>query len=189
MPICTQFNVEVADSFPLVAWEAFYNKGMKSTKANGDANWDFNRSMGCLVFRYKTCGESIDSMIGSWQAAGEEFGPPINYAMQRDLFIFFTCGMSAVESLFYSIYVVATQQSPTMLDWNNVNARRWKAKPGKIVETMGRVWPTGHAVITAVQDLTESAEWKSWNDFRNTMVHRSLPSRDLRVHSTHDWTQ
>src|SRR5690348_13389009 len=106
---CREFDLEVPDSFPLAAWEEFYRTGMKAGEGNGEAQDDFNRAMGCVLFRYKTCDESIKSMGSSWVDCGRVLDSYSNYSLHRDIFTFFICGLSCLESLLYGVYVVATQ--------------------------------------------------------------------------------
>jgi hypothetical protein len=177
MAFCAAFGIDVPDSFPLTAWESFYGVGRLATDGQSEPQGDFIRAMGCVVYRYKTCRESIDSMIAHWNACGHSLTLDAHYTMQRDLFSFLACGLSAVESLFYACYVVATQKHPQVLDWSNQGARKRKADPDKIAATLTAAYPVGHPLINEVNSLTGSQEWKDWNAYRNTMVHRSLPSR------------
>lgn len=177
MAICVAFNIEVPNAFPLAAWEAFYNVGKLATDGLPEPQGEFIRAMGCVVYRFKTCREVIDSIIANWNACGRSLSFDTYYTMQRDLFSFFSCGISAVESLFYACYVVAAQKQPTVLDWSNVSHRKRKSDPDKLASTLTSTYPGGHALIAEVTNLTSDQEWKDWNAYRNTMVHRSLPSR------------
>jgi hypothetical protein len=174
---CSAFQIELPNSFPLAAWEAFYTVGRQATDGQPEPQGEFLRAMGCTAYRFKTCGEAIDSMIANWKACGHAISLDGHYTMQRDLFSFFSCALSAVESLFYASYVVATQKQPVALDWNDVKARRRKSDPGKITATLGAAYPCAHPLICEINNLTNLQEWRDWNDYRNTMVHRSLSSR------------
>jgi hypothetical protein len=177
MAFCTVFQFEVPDSFPLVAWEAFYADGRKATDGQSEAQGEFIRAMGCVIYRYNTCKEAVDSMIQYWHVSGKALTFDGYYTMQRDLFSFFTCGLSSIESLLYGIYVVVCQQHSTVLPWSDLKARRKKADPDRILGTLALAYPSGHPVCTEIASLIGSQEWKDWNAYRNTMVHRSLPSR------------
>ncbi len=134
-----------------------------------------------MTYRYKTCREAVDSMITQWNGSGRTLTFDGYYTMQRDLFSFFTCGLSSIESLLYGAYVVASQKHPAALPWNDLKARRRKADPEKISATLMLAFPSGHRLITETTNLTGSQEWKDWNAFRNTMIHRSLPSRMIEA--------
>lgn len=177
MKQCDAFNIEMPDSFPLSAWESFLSSGKLVTDNKQDVGGEFVLAMGCVVYRFKTCSESIDSMIAYWHGSGRTLTFDGYYTMQRDLFSFFTCGLSVIESLLYAIYVVSAQKHPATLPWSDLNARKRKTDPDKIVTTLTKAYPGGHPAITEIMNLTGSQEWKDWNAYRNTLVHRSLPSR------------
>jgi hypothetical protein len=177
MKYCEAFKIEVPDSFPLSAWESFYVSGKLVTDGKEDVGAEFVLAMGCVVYRYKTCKESIDSMIACWHACGKALTFDGYYSMQRDLFSFFTCGLSVIESLAYAIYITATQKNPSALTWGDLKARKQKTDPVEISATLTLAYPGSHPVITEINNLTATPEWKDWKEYRNTMIHRSLPSR------------
>jgi hypothetical protein len=179
MQRCAAFNIDVPDSFPLSAWEGFYSVGFAATAFAAEAQPEFIRAVGCITYRYKTCDEAVSSMISDWRRNGGSLTMEGRYTLQRDLFSFFTCGLSAVESLFYAIYVVATLRHPGVLNWSDHGARRTAPDPRKISPTLRRGYSSGHPVITEIDKLLAAQEWNDWNAFRNTMIHRSLQSRAI----------
>ncbi len=166
MQTCMYFNIEVPDSFPLSAWEDFYNLGKQATSGVSDAQEEFIRAMGCITYRFRTCYESINSMIGDWQKNGGTLSREGRYTIQRDLFTFFTCSLSSIESLLYAIYVVATQRFPLVLDWSNLTDRKWKTDPNKISSTLKLAYTSSHQIITEIENLFGTQTWKDWNAFR-----------------------
>jgi hypothetical protein len=132
MTFCAEFRIEVPDSFPLEAWDKFLNFGRQAIAGHNDPGGDYIRAMGCVVYRFRACREAIDSMIAYWHRSGRTLSGEGYYLVERDLFNFFTCGLSVIESLFYGVYMVATQKYPSALDWSNVDDRKWKARPHNI---------------------------------------------------------
>ena len=157
MKFCDAFQFEVPDSFPLSAWEKFLSSGKQETDGKPGVGGEFVLAMGCVAYRYKSCNEAVDSMIASWHESGKNLGFNGYYTMQRDLFAFFTCGLSVVESLIYGIYVVTCQRNPAVLPWSDLNARKRKTDPDNIIATLTKVYPTGHTVINEINNSTVSA--------------------------------
>ena len=184
MQHCKEFLIDVPDSFPLAAWQVFVDVGRQATSGSNEAWGEFIRAMGCVIYRYKTCKEAIESMIDYWHVCGKSLTSGGFYIIERDLFSFFSCGLSCIESLLYACYVVATQKHPAILNWSDLNARKWQSDPSKLSATLLRSYPNGHTLITEINSLTDkqagSQEWKDWNGYRNTMIHRSLQTRDIR---------
>jgi hypothetical protein len=175
MTICQAFQIELPDAFPLVEWERFLTFGRRSIAAV-DPGGEFNRAMGAVAYRYRAGDEALKSMSADWIACTQQLTFEGMYRQQRDLFEFFSCTLSAIESALYACYIVLTQRHPAAVPWGKLEARRgyFDLYLPKFLKAAGL---GTHPLYTCVDALASSAVWKETKQFRNSLLHRSLPSR------------
>ena len=176
MTYCKHLFIEIPDCFPLVPWEGLLQRGKLAVSKEDESSGEFSRAMGCVVFRYRSCLEALSRMLEDWHASKGQLSHEGQYAQQRDLFTFFSSGLSAIESNCYACYVIAAKLHPDRLHWEEQKTRRLQTEPRKLPDLLKSVYPR-HQLCITLESLSKSQEWKVWNDIRNTMIHRSLQSR------------
>jgi hypothetical protein len=176
MVFCNAFQIDTPDTFPLAEWEQFLTYGAAVAAADNVAGGEFVRAMGAVAFRYRAADEALSSMIEDWVAGGRALSFEAMYRQQRDLFEFFSCSLSSIESALYACYIVLTQRHPTVAPWSNVGARRGyfdRTLPG----LLRAAFQTGHSLEATISALAASSAWTETTGFRNSLIHRALPSR------------
>ncbi|MEP7247144.1 MAG: hypothetical protein ABI885_26150 [Gammaproteobacteria bacterium] len=176
MTFCEEFLVELPDTFPYLEWQTFFNVGRPWTQPDNEAAGEFVRAMQASAYRYRTADEAVLSMITVWRDGGQVLSFEAMYRQQRDLFEFFSSTVSSIESALYACYVALTQRHPATAPWGNLNGRK-----GHFDQGLPRLLNTaylGTSPLEAVVDaLARSADWKEAKEYRNSMIHRALPSR------------
>jgi hypothetical protein len=160
--------------------------GKQVTPSSSDASREFINGMGCALYRFRSCGEAIDSMAECWNRCNGLLDLQAHYRMQRDLFSFFSSGVSSIEGLCYACYVLAAHRQPATLDWSDLKERTRSTDPIGLPKKLrnAKSYPSNHQFIAVLDRLAnrqaptpQSQEWQAWNSWRNTMIHRSLYSR------------
>lgn len=176
MAFCNAFQVALPDSFPLAEWNTLLAYGVLCTTTNNEAGGEFVRAMGAAAYRYRAADEVLSSMISDWHASGKALDFEAQYRQQRDLFAFFSCTVSVIESALYASYIVLTQRHLAAVPWSDVAARRGYFD--KSLSThLARASPSGHPLAPVVTALDSAPEWSEAKGFRNSLLHRALPSR------------
>jgi hypothetical protein len=176
MPFCQQVQLEVPDSFPQSEFDAFDLAGRKIVLPTPSAVEagpfrEFALAESAVVFRYLGCVEAMDLLEETWMQEAGHLSFEGHYRLERNLFAFFTNGVSSVECLSYACYVLATQVRPNDLPFTDMKARR-QIDPKKLGEKMSKLMP-GIPMDVEFDALLKSAEWQGWNNYRNLLFHRS----------------
>jgi hypothetical protein len=175
MKFCQAFQIELPHTFPLVEWERFLTFGRQSIFA-ADSGSEFNRAMGAVAYRYRAADEALESMSADWIACAQQLTFEYKYRQQRDLFEFFSCTVSLIESALYACYIILTQRHPATTPWADKRSRK-----GQFDRTLPKFLKAAslgaHPLTACVDALASSTAWNELNGFRNSLLHRSLQSR------------
>lgn len=184
MAFCKRLDLDLPDTFPLRAWDDFFAAGVKLTDKDDVTCREFKLAAVAVAHRYRACDEARASMCAAWDRCGGRLHSEDLYAQQRDLFVFFTAGVAAVESACYACYVMATRRAPTVFSFSEKErSKTFTSDPQFFSETIAKA-PPGHGltgVANVADALQKSAEWKTWKAFRNLLVHRTLPPHHARA--------
>lgn len=174
------WGLEVPTEYPITEHVTYSEKGKELTAENREAWVEFSRGIKATAYRFIAFKELILQMETKWAAL--ELYPDHRYLFEqeRDLLSLFVFGVSAIESTYYSLYVLATQANPTALEFGDIKGRKWGSDPRQIKKqiksALGNV-----SIIAAIRSIERSANWRDWNQYRNQMFHSVASPRTHRL--------
>jgi hypothetical protein len=112
------------------------------------------------------------------RGCGGASSPEERYSQESALFNFFVVGDSLLESLFYGLYVIASIKKPsafpmTLQQIENVN-------PSTVQEKFNKYYKN-EPITKYIQEILISNERKEDKKIRNTLIHRTMPGRTIRL--------
>ncbi len=130
-----------------------------------------------LAYRFRACAEHDTAFTKSLRRAGAVPPPNERYVQDRELFGFFVTGVSAIESLCYSLFAIGALLN--LKEFSISEPRQLKAiTPAKTTEQFAKVFPT-EAITTTLAGMLGDAQYEQWCTIRNILAHRSAPGRQF----------
>ena len=170
-------QLHMPSSFPLVPFEDFIEKGRAVFGANSQARREFGGASNIIGWRFKACEEYKEGYMSSWR----QYGPDVSfegiYLRERLLFGVFVSGVSCVEATIYACYALASSPNVFGLEFDE-NIRKHKSGATHLLNQLKPI-NESLKLVSALDQLLASDQWKLWKDFRNTMTHRSNLPRNL----------
>ena len=97
--------------------------------STGDPLEPFLRGIKATAYRFIAFKELTEEMNLKWEAL--ELFPSHRdiFEQERDLLYLFVNGISAIESAYYSLYILATQANPKVLQFSDLENRKYGSDP------------------------------------------------------------
>ena len=145
--------------------------------ADEDKLREFRPGWNAVARRFASCAGFEEAFVGSIQTHGDSPTPIYRHAQEEALFGFFVAGLSTLESLGYALWFVAAALKPHRFPAaTNEDLRKicLSVLKDKMLADFG-----ADPLARALDALCSSSEFQSWKDIRNTLAHRSSPSRTI----------
>jgi hypothetical protein len=173
-----RMQLDMPDDFPVDALESLhhYLSDRREGQPQSESWKEWSTGLNGLVFRFLACHEAAASVVHSLETDNT---PPMpeRYHQERDLFAFFFQGLSALESVIYGIYFVASLSDPIRFP---TTIDRKTVVPGLVKDRFRTHVSFGSDRISAVIDaVVSSPDYKEWAKIRNFLGHRGAPGRTI----------
>ena len=163
--------------FPKAPFEAVEKRiSVDLGESHPDSRREFAGGWNALWYRYITFCEHDQGFTRSIQ---NEQTPLERYYQERDLFGFFVAGQSAIESLCYGLYAIASILRPDQFPirtQKDLRAIKWN-RTGQLYTSC---FP-GEGLTTGFDGLARSQEFTAWREQRNILAHRCTPGRVVNL--------
>jgi len=100
------------------------------------------------------------------------------YNQEYALFNFFVAGHSLLESLFYGLYIIASIKNPIEFPLTQKSIER--VKPSIVRDKFSKNYET-EQITKYITEILTSSEYKESKKIRNTLIHRTMPSRTIQL--------
>jgi hypothetical protein len=173
MPFSDVLQLYMPSLFPLKAFEDFVKSVRAVTADSSEARREFNGASNLIGWRFRACVEDKEGYMASWRQYGADVSFDAIYLRERFLFGTFVSGVSCIEATVYGSYALASDPNVFGLKFDQ-NIRRHESGPKHLLHQLESI---DHSLelVSVLQQLVTSDQWKLWKDFRNTMTHRSNP--------------
>jgi hypothetical protein len=178
MIYCQGYCIDVPDQFPVSELTRYMTSAREVLlKPTQSAAWgEFAGASNLIGWRFRASWEDWCKFKQSQSEFGDGGNHEELYRRERALFGMFSAGVSCVESVTYSL--AALLSHPVVLGLAFGADEQRACSPKRLREWLRR-GSGPPALISALECLIQSLEWKLWLDLRNRMTHRSNLSRRL----------
>jgi hypothetical protein len=180
--IRSTMNLEIPDDFPVELYDEVYNK-VQAKAGSWESMPDFRNqyvpAWTALAYRFRACAEYDEEFTNSIQQNGIAPPQPERYNQERALFGFFVNGLSTIETFSYGLYTIAYIIKPqTFLIHTDDQLRAIKLH--KTYQDFNNEF-LDEPITISLRTLTESGEYREWQEFRNVLAHRGQPGRSISI--------
>ncbi len=177
MPFSNVLQLYIPSLFPLEAFEEFVNTVRTVTASDSEARREFNGASNLIGWRFRACVEDKEGYMASWRLYDSDVSFDAIYHRERLLFGIFVSGVSCIEAAVYACYALAIDPNVFNLPFGE-KARIYNSKPKSLLKQLKSI-NQSLVLVSVLQKLIDSKNWKLWKDFRNTMIHRSNLPRNI----------
>ena len=104
-------GVELPDSFPSAPYDSVHSR-MKNAGDRYPVVWpEYSGAWNAIAYRYLACSTHSEVFVRSI-CYGDAPGWPDRYIQESNLFGFFYCGLSVIESVFYGTHAISAMVRP-----------------------------------------------------------------------------
>jgi hypothetical protein len=163
--------------FPIADFEAVFSK--MTAHRSHQANAHFVAAWSALSYRYLAVTEYDDWFTASIVKHGSGPGHPIRYQQERDLFNFFSNGVSVLDAFCFGTYAIGTHTGSSNFKLANDSDER-KVNWRRLISAYTKSF-IGDPVISALTAIDTDKSLVAIRDARNILMHRAAPPRQIGV--------
>ena len=169
-------QLEMPQGFPAEAMSAFMAAARRVTigPPKSEAWKELAGASNLTGWRFRACYEDMRSYIDSWNSIGANTSFEEMYLRDKALFGMFTSGVSCVESTCYAINALASHSTLLNLPFGKKEQR--SCNPEHLRKSLV-TFDKAKALVSTLDAIISSGEWRLWVDLRNRMTHRSTLPR------------
>ena len=168
--------------FPKDKYEKIY---IKVLQYKDDFQLQYHQFTGgwkSLVYRYFACTKHSDDYIKIIKK--DRISPSyfLRYEQERELFNFFTNGLSAIETLGYMLYMICSIDNSN--DFKVITEEDLKKiKLHNTVSKLKKLYSVENITKELENLINNSQEYEKWVEVRNVLMHRETPGRKIMLSS------
>lgn len=171
MPFSEVLQLYMPSLFPLKAFEEFVNKVRTVTVSGSEARHEFNGASNLIGWRFRACMEDKEGYMASWRLYGADISFDAIYLRERLLFGTFVSGISCIEATIYACYALASDTNVFGLPFDETT-RQYQSGLNHLKKNLEAINPS-ITLVSVLQNIVASDQWKLWKGFRNTMTHQA----------------
>jgi len=172
-------GLEVPDDFPTQGYEKI-NAAMDIQKDALPEKWsEFKGAWKSVAFKFIALAQNDENYtVSIKRGGGGASSYEERYNQEYALFNFFVVGDALLESLFYSLYVIASTKNPKEFQ---MASEQIKNVSPKMLRDKFIKYYKNKPITEYLGEIVASAEYQNLNKIRNTLIHRTMPSRTINL--------
>ena len=169
-------GLTVPDDFPASPFEAVYAKLAPHT--GHDAYPKLVGALAAIAIRFKALAEYDQQFTASIKAHGDGPGQPWRYEQDRDLFGFFSNGISIFDAFCFALFSIGALKGSPEFPLKTEDERKVDCRTMR--KAYGAAFP-GDPLLNVLEQIEKQME--DFRVIRNILTHRAVPSRTFKVSS------
>ena len=172
---------DLPQHFPKDKYEKIYTKVLQYSNNFQLQCTQFRGGWRSLVYRYLACTKHSDDYIKIIKK--DRISPSyfLRYEQERELFNFFTNGLSAIETLGYMLYMICSIDNSN--DFKVITKEAFKNVVLRKTVLKLKEFHSVENITKELGKLINSQEYKDWVEVRNALMHRETPGRKIMLSS------
>ncbi len=178
-PPTSTTGLRMPDDFEYVSYEAVHSR-VAPLNASHPTQWpEWAAAWVAVTYRFYACTDHAEAFTESLQTHGDAPQEPERYRQEQHLFGFFVNGLSAIESICYGLFAIASMENPAAFPMTTPEQKR-AVKPKSTARGLSTHFPT-EGVGGVLGALIATQDYEDWQSIRNVLAHRQSPSRQIRA--------
>lgn len=168
-------DLVMPEDFAAEPYEAIHSR-VAIRKENHPDTWaEYSSAWNAVAYRFHACADHDEAYTESIRRAGDSPSQPERYIQEKELFDFFVNGLSAIESLCYGLFAIASMLNEGNFSMTTTKDKK-SIKPETTTKQFAEAFPE-EDVTHALAQMKCSDEFSQWRRIRNILAHRSAPGR------------
>ncbi len=167
------------EDFAVEPYEAIHSRLTIEKENQPDAWAEYAGAWNAVAYRFHACADHDEAYTESIQRAGDSPPQPERYIQEKELFGFFVTGLSAIESLCYGLFAIASMLNERCFLMTTTKDKR-SIRFRKTTQQFAKAFP-GEDVTCALEQMRDSEEFSEWREIRNILTHRLAPGRVVHL--------
>lgn len=164
------------EDFPMKTLEKAYRNCIDVIGAENSSVQLMQMGLAGTAYRFRTMAENDEILSTSFKQSG--YGPPAEdyYKQITSQYIFFSAGLSCVDSFFFAMYACAAHCRSKAFGLTSKDLK--KVKIYSVKNNFNKYWNNTDIAI-AMNELVASKKFAEWKDIRNILSHRAVIPREI----------
>lgn len=164
--------------FPLEAFNSVHTQINRARLRSKKKKGEFSQAWNAVAYRYKAMTEHDSNFRNQLQRFGTSPPPVKRYRQENELFGFFICGQSILESIAYASFSLGSALNPSHFPMNTQKDLR-KINLRYASRIFASSSYSSDAISHKFDHLKRSRAYDKWSKIRNILIHRQQPSRSF----------
>jgi hypothetical protein len=163
------------EDFPTTPFETIHARLVAKVNTQGAVYREYAGAWNAVSYRFLAATHYSDDFTDSMTKFGSSVNPDERYRQERDLFGFFTNGLSAIESTFYGLFAIGAFLN--QISFPIVTAKEQQSvTPGATQATYIKAFPK-EPILKVFGQLFSDQSYIELKHVRNVLAHRAAPGR------------
>lgn len=165
------------EDFNVSAYETVQSRVGPLQKAYPVAYEQYAGAWNAVRYRLRSCVEHDQAFVESIRRAGVAPETEERYFQERELYGFFTTGLSTIESFYYALYAIGAMVDPK--NFSITTAQDLKGiKPRLTAEKFARHF-SAESIVSELKRVLSDPVYDEWKTIRDILAHRASPGRSF----------
>jgi hypothetical protein len=171
----SSLDIDLPNDFPSRPYSLIHSK-LAPRRDERPTSWDqWAGAWNAVAYRYLSCFEHDQHFTGSVKKFGCSPGQPHRYFQERELFGFFTTGLSGIEALHFGLFAIASYVKPNEFLLSTDDELR-AITPASTTRQFEKCF-AAETVTSVLREIQQMSQYEEWNLIRNILIHRTHPGR------------
>ncbi len=186
MALVNTIGINMPDDFPTDAYNGVQDRVREYRNRNPDLPpWlEYATGWNAVASRFKTMADADKQFTGQiiTQRARQVSLSHDQMQLQEEyLYIFFTNGLSAIESFFYAMFAFGALVYPTKFPMSDYKQLQL-INSSLVQKKYASEFPCCPISVVLTSLVSCDAYYKNWRKIRDILAHRLVPRRTIHVH-------
>jgi len=183
-PVLKNLGISPGIGFPCDTYDSVSSLLSVASLMGLPAWREFDRAWNAVAYRYKACAEHDIAFTESFKRSSTSPSPTERYLQERELFGFFSTGLSAMEACYYALFSIASLHNPSNFRFSTDEHFR-VTTVGRTAKAFSSCFP-GKPFTSTILKTYLSKEYNDWKEAREVLNHRAQPSKTICTRDGND---
>jgi hypothetical protein len=169
-------DIRMPHDFPLQPYSDLYRAVVGQLVSNTEERRMFTWGFRGVARRFRSCCEADEEFRKAYYAWRNTKSAEDLYREDKALFHFFSDGLSAIETLFFALYIVGWVVKPEHFPTGSEKQIEPKFTSGKFTSHF-----PDEPLSLALKNAVSSSEYREWKNLRNPLAHRYAPGKSVTI--------
>jgi hypothetical protein len=161
--------------FPVIHYESVHKHVQPQSQTENDRYEQFAGAWNAVAYRFVATGEYEAALTAAFSDVRGAVTPEKRSWQERDLFGFFSNGVSVFESAFYGLFSIGALLAAAEFPLSTPSDQQ-RVSPTTTSSALKKAFP-GDPILEVVSAVTSDTAYREAREIRNVLTHRTAPGR------------